>query len=62
MDSKFDELMREITDSRIRHLQVIYNGRVVGLESIGDVVKKQAAGVGILKQYAARIYRTRLTG
>ena len=33
------ELMQMMTESRIRHLPVIANGRVAGMISIGDVVK-----------------------
>ena len=34
-----DECMRLVTEKRIRHLPVVENGRVVGLISIGDLVK-----------------------
>ena len=33
------ELMHMMTESRIRHLPVVANGRVAGMISIGDVVK-----------------------
>ena len=33
------ELMQMMTESRIRHLPVVANGRVTGMISIGDVVK-----------------------
>jgi CBS domain-containing protein len=33
------ELMQMMTESRIRHLPVVANGRVAGMISIGDVVK-----------------------
>lgn len=33
------ELMSTMTDKRIRHVPVVQNGQLVGLVSIGDVVK-----------------------
>jgi CBS domain-containing protein len=37
------ELMTLMTDHRIRHLPVVTNGRLVGMVSIGDVVKHRIA-------------------
>jgi len=34
-----DQCMQLVTDSRIRHLPVLENGQVIGLISIGDLVK-----------------------
>lgn len=34
-----DRCMQLVTDSRIRHLPVIENGQVIGMISIGDLVK-----------------------
>ena len=34
-----DRCMQLVTDSRIRHLPVVENGQVIGLISIGDLVK-----------------------
>jgi len=38
-DSTVDDAMRLMTDQRIRHLPVVANGRVLGVVSIGDLVK-----------------------
>jgi len=38
-DDTVDSCMRVVTDKRIRHLPVIANGRVVGVLSIGALVK-----------------------
>ena len=36
-----DELMAQMTEHRIRHVPVLDNGRLVGVISIGDVVKSR---------------------
>jgi CBS domain-containing protein len=39
VDTSVDELMKIMTDRRIRHVPVVHDGRLVGIISIGDVVK-----------------------
>ncbi|MGY2702646.1 MULTISPECIES: CBS domain-containing protein [unclassified Nocardioides] len=38
-DTPVDELMKVMTDRRIRHVPVVHDGRLTGIISIGDVVK-----------------------
>ena len=38
-DSTIDDLMKVMTERRIRHVPVVVNGRLTGIISIGDVVK-----------------------
>ncbi len=38
-DANLDELMKTMTERRIRHVPVVHDGRLVGIISIGDVVK-----------------------
>ena len=38
-DTNVDALMKIMTDRRIRHVPVVHDGTVIGVISIGDVVK-----------------------
>ncbi len=38
-----DDLLSRMTDRRIRHLPVVRDGRLVGIVSIGDLVKSKIA-------------------
>lgn len=38
-DTEIDECMKMMTEKTIRHLPVLDNGKVIGIVSIGDVVK-----------------------
>lgn len=40
-ETTVDELMTQMTEKRIRHIPVIDAGKLVGLVSIGDVVKRK---------------------
>mgnify|MGYP001146925449 FL=1 len=42
-DTTVEELMATMTDRRIRHVPVLVDGAMVGLVSIGDVVKHHIA-------------------
>jgi CBS domain-containing protein len=54
-DTTVDECMALMTDHRVRHLPVADEERIVGLVSIGDVVKhtveRQAVEIETLTQY-----------
>jgi CBS domain-containing protein len=40
-DARLDDLMRVMTEQRIRHVPVVVDGRLGGIVSIGDVVKRR---------------------
>jgi CBS domain-containing protein len=50
-----DEILAVMTHSRVRHLPVMEDGQLIGIVSIGDVVKRKlddaAAEVGLLREY-----------
>jgi CBS domain-containing protein len=56
-DDTVDEIMRQMTNRRIRHLPVIDDGELAGMVSIGDVVKSRieelAAESDALRSYIA---------
>ncbi len=54
-ETSVDECMNLMTDHKIRHLPVLENGQLVGLVSIGDLVKhiiaQQEQTISQLEQY-----------
>ncbi len=40
-DATLDEILEKMTEKRIRHLPVVDAGRLIGVISIGDVVKRK---------------------
>jgi CBS domain-containing protein len=58
-DTTVGEAMRMMTDGRFRHLPVLENGTLIGIVSIGDVVKaritQQETEVDSLKAYVAGV-------
>jgi CBS domain-containing protein len=43
LEDRVDELLERMTDRRIRHLPVLQAGRLAGIISIGDLVKRKIA-------------------
>jgi CBS domain-containing protein len=39
-EATIDHVMRTMTEGRFRHMPVVENGRLVGIVSIGDIVKR----------------------
>lgn len=52
------DLMAEMTNRRIRHLPVVDHGRLVGIVSIGDLVKSRLDEI----EYEARSLRSFIAG
>ena len=57
LDANIKDIMAVMTRSRIRHLPVVEDGRLVGIVSIGDVVKQRISEIehesAALRQYIA---------
>jgi len=55
LDANIQDVMSEMTHSRIRHLPVLDNGKLCGMISIGDVVKNRLeeleAETTVLREY-----------
>ena len=48
-DDRADDVLQTMTDGRFRHLPVIENGQMIGLISIGDVVKARLSELSMEK-------------
>jgi CBS domain-containing protein len=58
-DTSIEECMALMTEQRIRHLPVAENGDVVGVISIGDVVKFQSKQQSVQIQYLTEYINAR---
>ena len=56
------EILALMTDRRFRHLPVVEDGRLIGIVSIGDVVKSRIGRGDGRGGRAARLHRARLSG
>lgn len=50
-EDRVDSLRRTMTEHRIRHLPVLRDGRMVGIVSIGDVVKSAISELATERQH-----------
>jgi len=49
-DSTIDHVMQTMTEGRFRHLPVVEDGRLIGIVSIGDVVKRHVMALDSERQ------------
>ena len=49
-DDTIDHLMQTMTEGRFRHLPVVEDGRLIGIVSIGDVVKRHVSEIDSERQ------------
>ncbi|MGV8997898.1 MAG: CBS domain-containing protein [Parvibaculaceae bacterium] len=55
LNDSVDQIMDMMTEGRFRHLPVVQGGRLVGIVSIGDVVKHRMAET-VMETEALRLY------
>ena len=56
-DDTIDHVMQTMTAGRFRHLPIVEDGRLIGIISIGDVVKRHVERARQRASGSARIYR-----
>jgi CBS domain-containing protein len=56
-EDSIDHVMQTMTEGRFRHLPVVEDGRLIGIVSIGDVVKRHVSVIDSERQ-ALRTYIT----
>ena len=49
-DATIDQVMEMMTEGRFRHLPVVEDGRLIGIVSIGDVVKRHVSALDSERQ------------
>jgi CBS domain-containing protein len=50
LSDQVDDVLQQMTDGRFRHMPVVEDGTLVGLISIGDVVKAKLAELAMEKE------------
>jgi len=48
-DDRADEILKKMTEGRFRHMPVLDEGKLVGLISLGDVVKARLSELAMEK-------------
>ena len=51
--SNVEDVLKQMTEGRFRHMPVVEDGKMVGLVSLGDVVKAQLAEIAMEKDALA---------
>ena len=49
-DTSLDALLQTLTEGRFRHIPVVEDGRLIGIVSIGDVVKRHVSAIDSERQ------------